>query len=191
MKPINNRSIGTALIAVALVSCTPTLCAADESPSEGPSKEETIQWLKANVGHLKNGSTFKSQESEGYTRGSERVTKIEVEGKELTITLEWLMTKGGWLPESRNNSERGTRDIKVKLDSLFAVVTVEPVVTETLQQQAAGNQMTVTQIGKKLKLSGRNVSATEIPVDDEYAERVKKALEHLIKISGGGGKEPF
>jgi len=170
--------------------------AANQTPvsqADGPSEQETIDWLKHVIPHLENNYVL-TPISYPNARNSDsiQISTIEIIQNKLVITTSLTIVSSGWDMESLNRAQTFSYTNSVRLNLLFQDATIEPTLTdaEVSKSIAAGNQVTA-QTGKKIILSGRNDESLQIPVEDEYAERVKKALEHLIKLSGGGGQEPF
>lgn len=160
------------------------------TPVEGPSREETIEYIKQKLNiqdRINIGCGISRDNTTTYKQ------EVEFEGCDMVLTLALRKTASGGSSDYarwRGYDKENIGTFRIKLTDIEEITCREYLVLEMCFGRVSQIPLVKINTGRKVNYSGstRNISWKEGPcffAFDSDVDRVIKALNHLIKICGG------
>jgi uncharacterized protein YxeA len=160
-----------------------------KAQENSPSREESLSWIKK---AMSSNGTFKTTEAKSDRTNEYRIESFSFSGCEVS----WVYTMNA---KRDNRTWYVTEEISFNLSDLHpdSVKSKNPdddfKYAEVYLHTSGGlNTINVNASGFRAEYSEPKTSVVSINIDDPLtAERIAKAFKHVIKLCGGGSKQPF
>jgi hypothetical protein len=154
-----------------------------------PSLKETTSWLEEKVKGLYAAQVLvqRCRHSTSYHTIAHNIWFVSINRGVLRITCDMSVSQvGGDEPSNFSSTQRSA----VQLDQLYATCSVKQVAAD-VPPNGYLCSYELKQVPYEIRINGRNNNSVSIWIQDEdLAQRICKAFERLIELSGSK-KEPF